>query len=90
LPHLIRTILVFISGFLTEKIQNRLYLPKNLGELKISPTRILPKEYGGTVSWRIMSEKWIKKLEDNRDRLLALDNMMVDENRKNKKVHVKK
>lgn len=86
LPHIMRTILVFLSGFLSEKLQSRLDFPRTIAELqqRIQPKSILPKEYGGTVSWRVMSKKWITILEEHRERLLALDKMKFDESRKKK------
>ncbi|XP_053201711.1 alpha-tocopherol transfer protein-like [Panonychus citri] len=86
LPHLIRTILIFISGFMTQKLQNRLSFPRDLNELhKRIPVDILPKEYGGSVPWRVMADKWIKTVEENREKLMALDSMTLDENRKKEK-----
>lgn len=37
--------------------------------------RILPKEYGGDIPLTEMIEMWKKELEENRERVLALDKM---------------
>ena len=71
---------------MTQKLQNRLSFPRDLNELhKRIPVKILPKEYGGSVPWRVMADKWIKTVEENREKLLALDSMTLDENRKKEK-----
>lgn len=71
---------------MTQKLQNRLSFPRDLNELhKRIPVDILPKEYGGSVPWRVMADKWIKTVEENREKLMALDSMTLDENRKKEK-----
>lgn len=71
---------------MTQKLQDRLSFPRDLNELhKRIPVHILPKEYGGTVPWRIMADKWIKTVEENREKLLALDKMTLDDSRKKEK-----
>ncbi|RWS13273.1 uncharacterized protein B4U79_06023 [Dinothrombium tinctorium] len=78
LSPLISTIFYFIASFLTEKLRHRLYFHRELSDLhECIPATILPLEYGGSVPWKLMSEKWIKRLQTNREKLLSLDAMSV-------------
>lgn len=84
LPPIIMTCFYFISSFVTEKLRKRLFLHKNLDSLHDSiPASILPKEYGGVVPWKEMSDRWIATLDANREKLNQLDRMRWDDNNSN-------
>lgn len=89
LPPLIMTCFYFISSFLSEKLRKRLFIHKNLSSLQESiPVDILPKEYGGHIPWKQMSDSWIDTLASNRTKLLKLDLMKWDESKAPSKTHL--
>ncbi|KFM80822.1 Clavesin-1, partial [Stegodyphus mimosarum] len=84
-PKYLATLFLLLKTFLSQKLQDRIILHANAESLHehFEPS-MLPKEYGGTIPVREMTAKWIEVLESKRDRILALDDMKIDENKRPK------
>lgn len=69
----------FSISVMTDKLRKRTFVDKSLQDLhdKIDP-KILPREYGGVMPMAEMIDKFKLKLKENRDRLLALDEMHIE------------
>lgn len=77
---LVKTSFWFLISFVPEHLKKCLKLHRNMDSLKKSVSqKILPKEYGGKISWRTMADDWICILQANRTFLLSLDDMFSKE-----------
>lgn len=64
----------FALAQMTPKMKQRVHLYKNIEDITIDKS-ILPKEYGGSVSMKVMVEAFNKELEGKRDVLINNDKM---------------
>lgn len=79
LPWTMSLIFQFAKSLLSEKIRNRFKTHSSLDSLQRSvDTSILPAEYGGTKSIKECITSWKKELEQNRNSLLELDQLKID------------
>lgn len=62
----------------SEKIRQRLHLASSINELTFIDTKLLPKEYGGTMPMADMIELWKKELEARRTTILDNDKIMIN------------
>jgi len=68
----------FFQTRVSSKINERMKIHNSFSELhEAIDKRVLPKEYGGEMPMAKMIELWKKELLENRDALLALDNMRL-------------
>lgn len=69
----------FGMSLLSEKLKSRVVLHKSLDELKakVDP-QLLPKEYGGSVPMDEMIKKFIERCRQQRQKILALDDMYIE------------
>ncbi|XP_015930746.1 alpha-tocopherol transfer protein-like [Parasteatoda tepidariorum] len=87
-PKYLATLFQFLKTFLSHKLQERILLHTNVSSLhEYFPPSMLPKEYGGVIPVSQMTARWIEILDSKRDRILALDEMKVDERLRPKGKH---
>uniref|UniRef100_T1IRZ6 CRAL-TRIO domain-containing protein n=1 Tax=Strigamia maritima TaxID=126957 RepID=T1IRZ6_STRMM len=83
LPGFIRGIYEFFKTFLSQKLRQRLLVHPDIESLsKHIPLHILPREYGGLMPLSNMIELWKQEVMAKRSRLLALDLMLFEEEKK--------
>merc|ERR1711874_560268 len=79
LPWTMSLIFQFAKSLLSEKIRNRFKTHSSLDSLQRSvDPAILPAEYGGTKSIQDCITSWKTELEQNRNSLLELDQLKID------------
>lgn len=79
LPWTMCLIFQFAKSLLSEKIRNRFKTHSSLDSLQRSVDKsILPAEYGGTKSIKECISSWKTELEQNRNSLLELDQLKID------------
>jgi len=79
LPPFASKFIEFGMSILSDKLKSRIVLHKSLDDLsKKVDKKILPKEYGGTVPMNEMIEKFIARCRQNREKILALDDMHIE------------
>ncbi|XP_054722055.1 alpha-tocopherol transfer protein-like [Uloborus diversus] len=87
-PKYLSTLFHVLKTFLSQKLQDRIMIHPNIAALhEHFPPSMLPKEYGGTIPLSEMTKRWIEILESKRERILALDQMKVDESKRPKGKH---
>lgn len=81
IPSIANKVIEFALSLTSEKLKKRMFLDKNIDELKskIDPD-LLPLEYGGKVSIQDMVKQFKETLRKNREKTLALDDMFIDLN----------
>ncbi|XP_076053503.1 alpha-tocopherol transfer protein-like [Oratosquilla oratoria] len=83
LPTALLAIFEFAKTLLSDKIKNRFQVHSDEAKLrKKVPTRILPKEYGGTIPLQDMIKMYRRELEALRPRILQLDHLSIAPKRK--------
>ncbi|XP_066979202.1 clavesin-2 isoform X1 [Macrobrachium rosenbergii] len=86
LPTALYAIFEFSKTLLSDKIKSRFQVHSDETKLKKKvPTHILPKEYGGTVPMAEMIKMYKKELVAVRSRLLMMDQMAIEEEKKKTK-----
>ncbi|XP_032678907.1 clavesin-1 [Odontomachus brunneus] len=79
IPGSVAKIIEFAISLLNDKLKARVMIHKDMDELReaIDP-KILPKEYGGEVPLAEMIAEFKKNLKQQRDQLMALDDMHIE------------
>jgi hypothetical protein len=79
IPSIANKVIEFALSLVSEKLKKRMFLDKNVDELKsrVNPD-LLPAEYGGKLSIDEMVAKFKEILRKNRAKTLALDDMYID------------
>lgn len=79
IPSIANKVIEFALSLTSEKLRKRMFLDKNVEELKsrVNPD-LLPAEYGGKMPMNEMIAKLKETLRKNREKTLALDNMLID------------
>lgn len=79
IPSIANKVIEFALSLTSEKLKKRMFLDKNIDELKakVDPD-LLPSEYGGKVSIEEMVKEFKETLRKNREKTLALDDMFID------------
>ncbi|XP_045585325.1 clavesin-1 [Procambarus clarkii] len=87
LPTALHAVFEITKTFLSDKIKNRFQVHSDEAGLRQSvPTRILPKEYGGTIPIADMIQMYKKELLAVRSRVVMLDQMNINKKPKTKKI----
>lgn len=79
MPSIANKVVEFGMSLVSDKLKKRIFLDKNIEELKsrVNPD-LLPSEYGGKVSMADMVKEFKETLRKNREKTLALDGMFID------------
>ncbi|KAG5681022.1 hypothetical protein PVAND_010488 [Polypedilum vanderplanki] len=79
IPSIANKVIEFALSLTSEKLKKRMFLDKNVEELKsrVNPD-LLPQEYGGKIPIDNMVAKFKETLRKNRAKTLALDEMYID------------
>lgn len=81
-PSALRYIYEFFQSIFSEKIRSRFMIHNSLSSFQRSiDVSVLPKEYGGVIPMAEMIEMWKQELMQKREQILALDNMILLDNR---------
>ncbi|XP_045116518.1 clavesin-2-like [Portunus trituberculatus] len=87
LPTALMAVFEFAKTLLSDKIKNRFQMHSDNSKLRQAvPSRLLPKEYGGTVPMADMIQMYKKELLSVRSRVLMLDQMHIAKKPKNKRI----
>ncbi|XP_003743555.2 clavesin-2 [Galendromus occidentalis] len=79
-PRYISALTDFALSFFSPKLQNRMFVHTDVTSLhKEFDPKILPLEFGGSVPWKVMCDKWLEELERRYPRIMEMDAMGVDE-----------
>lgn len=79
IPSIANKVIEFALSLTSDKLKKRMFLDKNIEELKsrVNPD-LLPQEYGGKVPMAEMIKEFKETLRKHREKTLALDNMFID------------
>ncbi|XP_011879322.1 PREDICTED: rhophilin-2 [Vollenhovia emeryi] len=79
IPNAVAKILEFGISLLSDKLKSRIWIHRNIEELKeaVDP-KILPKEYGGEVPLSEMIDEFKKELKKIKNELKALDDLHIE------------
>lgn len=79
IPSIANKVIEFALSLTSEKLKKRMFLDKNIDELKskVNP-QLLPSEYGGSIPIQEMVNQFKETLRKNREKTLALDDMFID------------
>ena len=79
LPQVANIMFKIAFGALGQKIKDRVLIHANQKEFlkNFEEHDILPKEYGGTISWRENNEIYKEHLRKNQEKLLAMDEQFI-------------
>lgn len=77
-PSAVKFVMDFARTKLSPKLKDRFMIHSNLKEMhkQIDPA-CLPKELGGTIPLAEMNEWWLRELASKREKLIALDKMVM-------------
>ena len=79
IPSFANKVIEFTMSLVSDKLKKRIYLDKNIEELKASVNpALLPKEYGGTVPMAQIIADFKTDLRKQRAKTMALDDMFIE------------
>lgn len=77
-PSTVRFVMDFARAKLSPKMKDRFLIHSNINDMhKHIDSACLPKELGGTIPLAEMNEWWLRELAAKRDKLIALDQMVL-------------
>jgi len=79
-PRYISALTDFVLSFFSPKLQKRMFVHTDVNSLhKEFDPKILPKEFGGSIPWKVMCDEWLDELERRSSLIMSMDDMGVEE-----------